>query len=209
MSDVVHDVGQATGVNSLIKGAGQFMFGKPPEPTSFPEPGMMAEAAGVGAGVPGQISQFGASIPGLESLTMPGIQTAISQAMPGTPQSQNLFDMLSRQYMNEITPKLSGAGILTSGPGMNIVSQGMGDLATKFAQMQEGQLNQALGTGLDFSKIFGALNAMPADMSTRLISALMNQPSINTPGQPGFLQQIGGGQGMAGMTGAMGALGLI
>jgi hypothetical protein len=132
-----------------------------------------------------------------------------------------LWNLTSKRYMNELTPRFSGAGVLTSGPGLNAMSQGMEDLAIKFGEAERarqagelgllgtatGQLKGAETAGVSSyaAALEGlkALETLPIDVRRKLIEALFGQKGETPQLSPSQLQQLGGGGGLGNLITAL------
>lgn len=165
----------------------QSAAGTPPQNT-YPASSLFPVAGGMGAALPGQIS-------GMQSTMNPYIMNMLQSSMPGSQQYQNLWDMTSRNYMNQLTPKYSGAGLLTSGPGIEAMNQGMGDLSTQFANMMMG--NQRAGIGAATSAL-----GMPITLGTNAMGTMLGQHQGTNLGSPGWVSQISDMLGNAGSIGS-------
>lgn len=161
--------------------------GTPPS-LRYPAPELFPTATQMGKGLPGQIS-------GMQTQMNPFINQMLQSSMPGSPQYQDLWNMTARNYMNELTPRYSGAGILTSGPGINAMTQGLGDLGTQFANMQLGNLRSGVGTAT------AALGA-PINMGINAMGSMLGQHPATDPGSPGWVAQMANMLGNAGDIGS-------
>ncbi len=132
----------------------------------------------------------------------------------GSGPNNALWNLTAKRYMDELTPRFSGAGLLTSGPGISAMSQGMENLATTYADAERkrqlgelgllggatSQLKSAEETGQNSFQLalqgLQALEALPIEVRRQIIATLFGQTG-QVPGVgSSILSQIGGGTGI-------------
>lgn len=134
-----------------------------------------------------------------------------------------LWNLTAKRYMDQLTPRYSGAGLLTSGPGLNAMSQGMEDLAIKYGDAERarqagefgllgGATQQLKGAETGGVSAYSAaleglkaLEALPIEIRRKLIETLFGQKG-EVPGVgPSILSQMGGGGGIGSLIGSLAA----
>ncbi len=132
----------------------------------------------------------------------------------GSGSNNALWNLTAKRYMDELTPRFSGAGLLTSGPGVSAMSQGMENLATTYADAERkrqlgelgllggatSQLKTAEETGQNSYQLalqgLQALESLPIEVRRQIIATLFGQNG-QVPGVgQSILGQIGGGTGI-------------
>lgn len=145
------------------------------------------------------IPQTQNAISSYTSNVLPLAQKGVSEVTRGTPEEQQLWDLLSSREMNALTPRYSGAGILTSGPGLTGMRDAMEALGLQYNAQREGLFQNAL-------KNFGTMSAEPAFMNEDLIKTLIGG-QYTQPAVPGMLSTLfGGGGGIGAGLGGLGSL---
>lgn len=112
--------------------------------------------------------------------------------------SSALWNMTQRKVMDALTPRFSGAGILTSGPGISAMREGINDLALQWEEDRRKEIAGNLGLlGGATEQLRGAkesgftaynaaleglkaLETLPIALRTQLIASLFSQ----TPASP-------------------------
>ncbi len=114
-----------------------------------------------------QLASLNASVGDYSNWLDPLAKNAMAMSTPGSSQENDLWKLMSSRFMDALTPKYSGAGVLTSGPGLNAMNQGLQDLSTKFADDRIQRYLQTL-FGL------GSLKAAPMGAYSGAISPLFS-----------------------------------
>lgn len=176
-----------------ILGSQNPIFGNQPTNVQQQQMGMGNVYAGTGAG----------AAQAFQNWLAPFAKKGMGMVTPGNLDYQKLWQQTASQYKNQLMPQLSGAGILTSGPGLQALSQGLGNLSTQFTNDQLNNYMKMLSTT-------GGLEAGIPDMYSGLARSLFGSvPSGNV--QSGVIGGLGAlgqlGQGAGGLMSLGGALG--
>jgi|SRR3990172_3687189 len=115
---------------------------------------------------------------------------------------QNLWKLQSNRLLEALRPALAARGLATSGPGINVEGQKLGELNTEFTaraferNVQRQQLMQEAAKGI------AVLKSLPIELRNQLIAAITGAQTAGTT--PSILQQYGGGGGLSAMMSSKG-----
>lgn len=93
-----------------------------------------------------QLGKTNQAIGDYGSWLQPQVNQMIGQLLPGNKENTDLWNLTKQRYLDATTPYYEQAGTLTSGPGLNAVTKGVGDLETQFNQANQQLFSSLLGT---------------------------------------------------------------
>ena len=88
---------------------------------------------------------------------------------------QELYNLEARRYREQMQPQLAAMGLATSGPGIDVLGQGLQDLGVKFGERSFER--QAKGQELlqQATQGLALLKSLPIELQQRLIQTILQQ----------------------------------